>query len=170
MAPAKGAPRTSAQSRRTANPPGASQEWIEAPAPTWAPAPPPPAPMDERQYGLLLHLSALAGLIIGFFFVGPLVMWLIKKDQSAFIDRHGRAAMDFQLSMLIYMVAGALLIGLITIATLGFGLLLLIPVIILAAIAAGLVLIIFPIIAGTKANQGLEYDYPLSIRMLRRRP
>lgn len=150
--------------------------WIEEPgppAPAWSQAPPPSpppqaGPFDERNYAMLLHLSALAGIFIGFFFLGPLVMWLVKKDQSAFVDRHGRAALDFHISMFVYAVAGALLIGLVTIATLGIGLLLMLPLIILVAIAYGVLLIVFPIIAGVKANHGQPYDYPMSFRMLRR--
>lgn len=177
------ATKAKAPAKRAPPAPRAPTGWIEEPAPAWSEVPPqmphvppqaaprgPPSAgsFDERNYGLLLHLSALAGLIIGFFFVGPLVMWLVKKDQSAFVDRHGRAAMDFHLSMLIYAVGGGLLIGLITIFTLGIGLILLLPVIILVAIAYGVVLIVFPILAGVKANHGLEYDYPMSFRMLRR--
>jgi uncharacterized Tic20 family protein len=174
-APRKTAAKASAPSRQDA----AAPQWIDEPAPPAPAWPQPPhaqppapraAPFDERNYALLLHLSALAGLIIGFFFVGPLVMWLVKKDESAFVDRHGRAAMDFHLSMIIYAVGGGLLIGIIAIFTLGIGVLLLLPVIILVAIAYGIVLVVFPILAGVKANQGHEYDYPLSFRMLRRPP
>ena len=123
--------------------------------------------MDDRQYAMLLHLSALAGLLIGFFFVGPLILWLVKRD-SPFVDQHGRAAMDFHLSMLIYAVAGSLLVGLVAVFTLGLGVLLLLPVIILVALAAMVLFVLFPILAAVQANQGRPYRYPLSIPLLRR--
>lgn len=150
--------------------------WIEEPgppAPAWSQAPPPSpppqaGPFDERNYAMLLHLSALAGIFIGFFFLGPLVMWLVKKDQSAFVDRHGRAALDFQISMFFILAGAVLVLMLIAVATLGIGVILLIPFIFVFAIGYFVVNIVFPIIAGVKANHGQPYDYPMSFRMLRR--
>lgn len=153
----------------------ATKDWTaaEAPAPaepTWAPAAPPPAPFDEKQYALFLHLSALTWILSIPGFIGPLVLWLLKKDQSPFVDRHGRAAMDFQISVFIYALAAGLLIGVVAVVTLGIGVLLLIPVIALAAIAGAVLVIVFPILAGIKASHGQDYDYPLSLRILRQRP
>ena len=155
-----------------------TRDWTPAPepepaaAPIASPAPAPAAggPMDERTYALLLHLSALSWLISIPGFIGPLVMWLIKKDQSPFIDRHGRAAMAFHIRVFIYAAAAALLFGVIAVATLGIGAVLLIPVLVLAAIAAMVLVVVLPIVAALKANQGQEYAYPLSLRILRRPP
>ena len=150
-----------------------TQGWTAAPDPAPAPGSPQAAArpaMDDRSYALLLHLSSLSWLISIPGFIGPLVMWLIKKDQSPFIDRHGRAAMDFQISLFIYVAAAVLLFVVITIATLGLGalpMLLLTPIAILVIIV---LVIVLPILAGVKANQGQEYDYPLSLRILRQRP
>lgn len=154
----------------------ATAAWQAAPDPAPQPAPaaaaPPRAagsPMDDRQYAMLLHLSALAGLILGtLFFLGPLIMWLVKKDQSPFIDRHGRAAMDFHISVIIYAAAAGILFAVLLVMTLGLGIILLLPAIILLAIAAGICVILFPILAALRANEGKEYAYPLSLRLLRR--
>lgn len=161
--------------KKAAAKPAAAQGWIEepAPAPTWQTPPPAPQPMaaqpfDERQYAMLLHLSALSVILSIPGFIGPLVMWLIKKDQSAYVDRNGRAALDFQLSLFIIAVGAVLALIVIAVATLGIGVILLIPVIILFVLAYLVVTIVFPIIAAVKASQGVEYGYPLSFRMLRR--
>lgn len=161
------------------DPPAPQPAWepAQAPAPGWQPAtaqasaaPPAAAAMDDRQYTLLLHLSALAGVIVGFFFLGPLILWLVRKDQSSFVDRHGRGAVDFHLSMLLYGFGGFLLYMVLAIATFGLGGLLLLPLLLVGALALVVLSIVFPIIAGAKANQGHEYRYPLAIRFLRRGP
>ena len=146
--------------RTTAQP---AQQWTAAPGPAPANT---ARPFDERQYAMFLHLSALANLVGIPAFLGPLIMWLIKKDESAFVDRHGRAAMNFHISFAIYGVAAGLIIGVIAIVTLGIGVLLLIPVIILGAIAGFVLMVLFPILAGIKAGQGREHRYPLAITFL----
>lgn len=109
---------------------------------------------SERQWGLFLHLSSLSGYL-GIPFgsiLGPLVLWLIKKDQSAFVDENGKEALNFHLSMLLYVVISIPLlfvfIGFVTI-----------PLI-------GILEIVFTIIAAVKASDGQLYRYPLSIRMV----
>lgn len=146
-----------------------TQQWTAAPEPTPTNAGAPRG-FDERQYAMFLHLSGLAGLLIGgVFFLGPLIMWLIKKDESAFVDRHGRAAMNFHISVAIYFIAAAVVIGIVAVVTLGIGVILLIPIIILGALAAMVLLVLFPILAGVKAGQGAEYRYPLAITFLQPR-
>ena len=57
---------------------------------------------DDKQWGMFAHLSAIAGLMVGgLTFAGPLIIWLIKKDQSKFVDYHGKEALNFQLNVLI---------------------------------------------------------------------
>jgi uncharacterized Tic20 family protein len=128
-------------------------------------------PDEERQYAMFLHISALAGLVLGgFFFLGPLIMWLIKKDESAFVDRHGRSALNFYISLVVYAVAAGVLLVLIAVVTLGLGLILLIPLIVVVGIAAAVLLILLPVLAAMKAREGQEYRYPLSIRFIHDRP
>lgn len=114
---------------------------------------------EERQWAMLAHLSALiASAVAGMSFVGPLIVWLIKKDQSRFVDFHGKEALNFQLNMLIYLL---ILIG-ISFATCGVGLFVTIPLMIALAIYA----LIMPIIAGLKANNGEIYRYPATFRLI----
>ena len=79
---------------------------------TETPASPPPASTsDERNWSVLLHISALAGMIIPLGnVIGPLVLWLIKKPESALVDRHGKAALNFQISSTIYFIAMGFLV------------------------------------------------------------
>ena len=79
---------------------------------TETPASPLPAPtFDERKWSILLHISALAGMIIPLGnVIGPLVVWLIKKPESALVDRHGKAALNFQISSTIYFVVMGLFV------------------------------------------------------------
>lgn len=101
------------------------------------------------------HLIALCGLLgngIGFL-IGPLVLWLVKRGDSPFIDDHGKEAVNFQITMLIYMVVS----GVLVIALIG----------ILGLIVFGLMMIIMPIIAGLKANEGQYFRYPMTIRFIK---
>ncbi|MYD96239.1 MAG: DUF4870 domain-containing protein [Gammaproteobacteria bacterium] len=66
---------------------------------------------DERTWCVLTHVSAFAGMVVPFGnIIGPLVCWLIKKPESALVDRHGKAALNFQISSTIYLIVFGLLI------------------------------------------------------------
>ncbi len=74
-------------------------------------SPPPASTSDERTWSLLLHISALAGMVFPLGnVIGPFVFWLIKKPESELIDRHGKAALNFQISSTIYMIGMGLLV------------------------------------------------------------
>jgi hypothetical protein len=121
--------------------------------------PPPPAPTTStsaeiRTWCVLCHASALLGLFFHFFghLLGPLVVWLIKRDASPEIDANGKESLNFQLSMLIYdIVAGILCIVLIGIPIL---------------IALWVLNTVFVIIASVKTSNGEFYRYPFTIRFL----
>lgn len=128
------------------------------PEPTPVPPPEPHVPgntEDARRWAMITHLSALVGLLgngIGFL-LGPLIVWLWKKEEFPIVDEHGKEAVNFQLTMLIAAVIGFVL----SFVLIG------IPILIAVAIAA----IVFPIIAGLKANEGKSYRYPFTIRMIK---
>jgi uncharacterized protein len=107
---------------------------------------------DARMWGMLCHLASLSGYIgvpLGNI-IGPLIVWLIKREDDPFIDDQGKESLNFQISMTIYLfVSGLLCI---------FGL----PLILLIGLAG----VVFVIIAATKANDGERYRYPLTIRFL----
>lgn len=114
---------------------------------------PPPLSQDERTWGMLCHLSALAGYIIPFGnIVGPLVVWLIKKDEMPFVEDQGKEALNFQISVTIYVIVSFVLIFVL------IGIFLL--------IAVGIFSLVMLIIAAIKANQGEAYRYPLCIRFI----
>jgi uncharacterized protein len=111
---------------------------------------------DERLWGMFCHLSALSGynILPGVgFVIGPLIFWIIKKQDYSFVDEQGKEALNFQLSMMIYMLAAAVLI----IILVGF----------LLLIALGIFQLIMIIVASIKANNGEHFKYPLSIRFIK---
>jgi uncharacterized Tic20 family protein len=111
---------------------------------------------DDKQWGMFAHLAALLGLAVGgFTFVGPLIVWLAKKDQSNYVDYHGKESLNFQLNILIYY----LLTLVVTVATCGITF----PLPMLVLIWS----IVMPIIAGLAANKGEMYRYPLTFRMIK---
>jgi uncharacterized protein len=104
----------------------------------------------ERNWAMACHLSAFAGFFFPFGgIIGPLVCWLSKKDESAWVYVNGRDALNFQLSMLLYMV-------------LAFPLVFIIIGIPLEALL-GTLKIICIIIASVKASKGEKFKYPISI-------
>ena len=111
---------------------------------------------------MLCHLSALSALIGVPFgnILGPLIIWQIKKNEIPSVEIHGKAALNFQITVTIAaLVAGAVMfVG----VMFCFGWLLL-PVVMLIALAG----IVFAIIAGIKANNGEDYKYPYSFDFLK---
>lgn len=108
----------------------------------------------ERTYAMFCHLGALSGFVVPFGnIIVPLVLWLVKKDSSPFIDFNGRESLNFQISMLIYSLVSAVLILVV------IGLFLL----------AGLWIfnLVIVIIAGVRAENGEQFRYPLTIRFIK---
>lgn len=108
---------------------------------------------------MLLHLSPFAGFVVPIPFaniLAPMVMWLIKKDQSAFIESVGREALNFQITVTLAIVC-CVVAGF---ATLLVGFIVLVPVMILIALAD----IALCIVAALAANEGREYRFPLCLR------
>ena len=104
-------------------------------------------------WGMLCHLSALAGFVIPFGnIIGPLVIWMLKKDEFPHVNDQGKESLNFQISLMIYIIAAAILI------IIAVGILLLIFLAVY-----GLVMII---IASLKANEGEKYRYPFTIRLI----
>ena len=120
---------------------------------------PQPAPSqvdtrDQNMWAMLCHLSALAGFIIPLGnVIGPLVIWMIKKDVYPLVDDQGKEALNFQISMTIYYIVASILI------------LILIGIVLLIGLA--LFSLIVTIIAMIKASDGVAYRYPLSIRFVK---
>ena len=111
---------------------------------------------DERMWAMFCHLACLTGYVVPVPFasvIGPLVVWMIKKDTYAFVNEQGKEAINFQISVAIYLVISALLI----LVIIG------IPLI----IALGVFDLVCVIIAAVQANEGKSYKYPLCIRFIK---
>ena len=134
-----------------------------------ATAPPPLPPgtpsKEERQWAMCGHLSALLGGLLtsaigGWgFFIGPLVIWLLKKDEMPFAGDQAKEALNFNITV----SAIFLILLILTILSLGLGAILTLPIMLVVGIGA-LVLIIM---AAIKANDGVAYRYPFAIRLVK---
>jgi uncharacterized Tic20 family protein len=105
---------------------------------------------DERTMSMLCHLGAIIPQIG---FICPLIIWLMKKDQSKFVDDQGKESLNFQITIFFgYLLGWVLMFILIGFFVLG---------------AVWLLNIIFCIIAGLAANKGEKYRYPFAIRLIK---
>jgi hypothetical protein len=107
-------------------------------------------------WAMFTHLSALVGIVAGAGFIGwlgPLIIFLVFRDRSAFVAEHAKTTLNFQITMFIAAVVAALL----WIVLVGF----------LLTAAVYVVVIVFSIIAAVAANRGERYEYPLTIRFIR---
>jgi hypothetical protein len=102
--------------------------------------------------------------LLGIFtsFVGPLIIWLIKKDQSRFVDYHGREVLNFKINLIGIIFIVFALAMIISLVTCGFGAILVLPLY-MAPMIYALVLLI---IGAQKANRGELYQFPLTIRII----
>ena len=124
----------------------------------------PPAPAADsnvRMWTVLCHASALAGFFIPGVghFVGPLIIWLLKRGDSAEIDAHGKESLNFQISMLIYTIGLGIVCFVLMFVLIGF---LLIPLFAILHVVD----IVLVIIASMKASEGQLYRYPLTLRLI----
>jgi len=107
-----------------------------------------------RNTAVAAHLSTFAGLVVPFgSVIGPLAVWLTRRDRDPFIDNAGREALNFGISIAIYglvvLVASLMLVG--------------IPLLVVGVIAW----VVLASLAAVKASQGQAYRYPLTIRLVR---
>jgi uncharacterized Tic20 family protein len=116
------------------------------------------SPSDERTWAMLAHLAPFAGSLVGLPVVGPLVVYLMYKDRSAFVRRHAAASLNFQLVLLIVTVLGFVVGVPLAILTLGLGLLALVIGAVVVAVAA----IVLQVVAAMAASRGQDYQYPLT--------
>jgi uncharacterized protein len=105
---------------------------------------PPMTPSDEKLVATLTHIG---GIFFGFWV--PLVTYLIFRDRGPLVRQHTATALNFQLTMLIAVIVGAVLVFVLV----GFVILAVVPILV----------IIFGIMAAVAANNGQQYTYPLTI-------
>ncbi len=113
--------------------------------------------MDQKQesnWAMGSHLAALAGFIIPFGnIIGPLVIWLTKKEESAKIDTEAKKSLNFQISVTIYYLISFVLMFIV------IG----VPLMIALAIFS----LVMIILNGVKASKGEETKYPLSLKLIK---
>jgi uncharacterized Tic20 family protein len=112
------------------------------------------ATQDDRTWGMIAHLSALVGVIIPFgSVIAPLVIWLVKKDQSAFVAENAKEALNFNITVAVVGIVCWILVF--------------IFVGVLLAIVLAIYWLVMTIIAAIKANEGNIYRYPISVRLVK---
>ena len=111
------------------------------------------APSD-RNWAVLCHVVTFIGFVMPLGnIVGPLLIWLLRRRDSEYVDFHGKEAVNFQISLTIYLVISAVLV----LVLIGF-------VLLLVTFVFGIVSVI---IAAVRANEGVLHRYPVTIRFLR---
>jgi uncharacterized Tic20 family protein len=108
---------------------------------------------EEKTWGMLAHLSSLATFIIPFGNVlGPLVVWLVKKDTMPFVADQGKEALNFNITMALAAIVSCILM----IVLIGF---------LLIAVVA-VTWLVLTIMACIEANKGVAYRYPFTLRLI----
>ena len=110
---------------------------------------------DDRNWGMIGHLSALAAFIAPFLggVLGPLIVWLVKRDQSVFAAECAKEALNFNITVAI----GFALCGCLAFIFIGIPLM----------IALGIAWLVLVIIAGIRASEGVQYRYPATLRFVK---
>ncbi len=121
---------------------------------------------EERRWAMFAHLSVLLGGLLSSgwaggvgYFVGPLVIWLLKRDTMPFVADQGKEALNFAITVSLACLALLLL----TVMSLGVAIVLTLPLLALI----GIVALVFVIIGAIKANEGVAYRYPISLRLVK---
>jgi uncharacterized protein len=114
-----------------------------------------PPSQDERTWGMLSHLSAFVGLVVPFLgaILAPLIIWLAWRDRSPFVGEQAKEALNFNISVAI----GWLVCGLLTVVFIG----------ILLGIVLFFCWLALTILAAIRASEGVQYRYPLNLRLVR---
>jgi len=110
---------------------------------------------DEQNWAMFCHLAALAGFVIPLGNVlGPLIVWLIKKDTMPLVNQHGKEALNFQITVLIAFVVCIVL----TLVLIGF----------LLMFVVGIGALVLTIMAAVKVSNGqFDYKYPFALRLIK---
>jgi uncharacterized Tic20 family protein len=113
-----------------------------------------PVDKDENMWAMFCHLSGLVGFVIPFGnVIAPLIIWTLKKDEYPHVDDQGKEALNFQISITVYILLSVLLIFVV----IGIPLLIII----------GLFWLIMTVIGAINANDGNKYRYPFTIKFIK---
>ena len=109
---------------------------------------------EEKQWGMFAHLAALAGIVIPLGnLLGPLIVWLVKKDTMPFVADQGKEALNFNITVFI----AAFISGILTLVLIGF----------LLLIVVGIAWLVLTVLAALAANKGEAYRYPFTLRLIK---
>ncbi len=118
---------------------------------------------DEKTLAIFAHLGLLGHLVLPVVSILiPLVIWMTKRASSSFVDDHGREALNFQITLLIYAIGLPLIAGVLGAITCGVGLILMIP----AVVGPYVLGLVGMILAAVAANRGEFYRYPMTFRFI----
>jgi uncharacterized Tic20 family protein len=113
---------------------------------------------DQRTWAMIAHLSAFAYYITGIgHILGPLIVWLSKRDGNPFVDDQAKEALNFQISITLYVIAAVIMCLTVVLAVVG------IPIL----IGVHAFQIVCMIIAAIKAHDGVAFRYPLALRFIK---
>ena len=124
----------------------------------------PPEPVvsqDDRTWALAAHIGSLVTAWFAFGFLAPLAVMLVRGE-SPFVRRHAVESLNFQISLLIYTVVGAVVAFFVVLMTFGLGAFVVVPVVAVLA----LVVLLLIVVATVKAGNGEEFRYPFTIRFI----
>ena len=109
---------------------------------------------EEKTWGMLAHLSSLSGFIVPFgSLLGPLIVWLVKRDTMPFVADQGKEALNFNITVTI----AAIISGILTLVLIGF--------LLLAVVVVGW--LVLTIMATIESNKGVAYRYPFTLRLIK---
>ena len=110
---------------------------------------------EDKKWGMITHLAAFSALLLPLGIVlGPLIVWLLKRDDSKFLYTQGRNAVNFQLTIL--SISFVLVIFSVLLRPL-----------IIVAVLVGISGLIFAGIAAMKAKDHITFHYPFSLKLLK---
>jgi uncharacterized Tic20 family protein len=128
---------------------------MNEPKPARAPLSSAPPTQDERTWGMIAHLSAFAVFVfpLGGNILAPLIIWLTRRDTSAYVEMEAREALNFNISVALgWIVCGSLVFALVGIPL---------------GAALFLYWLVMAIVAAVKASEGVGYRYPFSLRLVK---
>ncbi len=112
---------------------------------------------EEKQWGMFAHLASLAGIIIPLGnLLGPLIVWLVKKDSSPFVRNAAAGAFNFSITMALISILGWILNFTVVLAIIG------IPLVLLGAFGA----IVLGVVGAIKSWNGVAFTYPFQFKIL----
>jgi len=140
-------------------PPGYGYSGYQPDQPPVYPPPGALSPSEERTWAMFAHLGSIIASLVAMAFLGPLIILLVQGPKSPFVRRHAVESLNFQITLLIALAAGIVL----SVVTLGLGLIVVIPVALVVSVGALIVIVM----ASVAANNGEDYRYPFTLRLVK---